>query len=382
MPGVTVTAVHLQTSRPARPCTDASGFYTLPLARARPVQTSPPSSTASRRRRGRTCSSMPRPASRSAFTLETGTPDRGRHGHVRRPAAADRRRRPQDRRSEGHRAAVVLGPQPDRRRRRSRPASSAATSTTCGFGDLSNGGFNINGSRSDENNITIDGADGHPHALGRRDHRHPERRRDPGSPGPDRQLHARVRARQRRPDPVRDQERQQPLHAAARRSSCATSRCRPTPGRATAAPTPIENSGPAPFDYKQYGYAFGGPIPGSKFKDKLFFFGAQEWVNFFQVETRGVTVPTEAMRRGDFSELLNPNNGFFTGARVDHRSADRPAVPGQRHPGQPPVAERRGDPEPYPLPTPGFRQGTDEPDPDQRRTRRISARTTSASTTG
>ena len=50
------------------------------------------------------------------------------------------------------------------------------------------------------------------------------------------------------------------------------------------------------------------------------------------------------MRRGDFSELLNPNNGFFTGAR-DHRSADRPAVPGQRHPGEPAVAERRGDPE-------------------------------------
>ena len=40
---------------------------------------------------------------------------------------------------------------------------------------------------------------------------------------------------------------------------------------------------PAPFDYKQYGYSFGGPIPVSMLKDKLFFFGAQEWVNFFQV---------------------------------------------------------------------------------------------------
>ena len=27
-------------------------------------------------------------------------------------------------------------------------------------------------------------------------------------------------------------------------------------------PNAIENSGPAPFDYKQYGYSFGGPIPG------------------------------------------------------------------------------------------------------------------------
>ena len=52
------------------------------------------------------------------------------------------------------------------------------------------------------------------------------------------------------------------------------------------------------------------------FKDKLFFFGAQEWVDFFQDQTAIITVPTETMRDGDFSELLNPANGFFTGARV------------------------------------------------------------------
>ena len=105
-------------------------------------------------------------------------------------------------------------------------------------------------------------------------------------------------------------------------------------GRATAARTALENSGPAPFDYKQYGYSFGGPIPGATLKDKLFFFGAQEWVNFFQVADGVITVPTEAMRRGDFSELLNPNNGFFSRRRADHRSADRSAVPGQRHSGR------------------------------------------------
>ena len=27
-------------------------------------------------------------------------------------------------------------------------------------------------------------------------------------------------------------------------------------------PNSLENSGPAPFDYKQYGYSFGGPVPG------------------------------------------------------------------------------------------------------------------------
>ncbi len=74
-----------------------------------------------------------------------------------------------------------------------------------------------------------------------------------------------------------------------------------------ASPNAIENSGPAPFDYKQYGYSFGGPIPGSMFKDKLFFFGAQEWVNYFAVQTNTATVPTAAMRNGDFSQLLGSN---------------------------------------------------------------------------
>ncbi len=62
-------------------------------------------------------------------------------------------------------------------------------------------------------------------------------------------------------------------------------------------PNAVENSGPAPFDQKQYGYSFGGPIPGEMFRDKLFFFGAQEWVDFFAVQTNTATVPTLAMRQ-------------------------------------------------------------------------------------
>ena len=81
-------------------------------------------------------------------------------------------------------------------------------------------------------------------------------------------------------------------------------------------------------------------------------------MNFFQVETSVVTVPTEAMRRGDFSELLNPNNGFFTGARtiID-------PLTGQPFPGNI-IPPNRLSPNglailnAYPLPTPGFRQGT------------------------
>ena len=49
------------------------------------------------------------------------------------------------------------------------------------------------------------------------------------------------------------------------------------------------------------------------------------------------------MRRGDFSELLGPEQRLLQRAAVDPRPADRPAVPGQHHPDQPAVAERRGD---------------------------------------
>jgi hypothetical protein len=116
-------------------------------------------------------------------------------------------------------------------------------------------------------------------------------------------------------------------------------------------------AGPAPFDYKQYGYSFGGPIPGSMFRDKLFFFGAQEWVNFFQVDTNTATVPTEAMRRGDFSELLGDNQFFSTPQVI------RDPLTGQPFPGNiiPPhrlSPNGTGIMNLYPTPTPGFQQGS------------------------
>jgi Carboxypeptidase regulatory-like domain len=121
---------------------------------------------------------------------------------------------------------------------------------------------------------------------------------------------------------------------------------------------PAESSGPAPFDFKQYGFSVGGPVPGAIFKDKFFFFGAQEWVDFFQVQTNTAIVPTERMRRGDFGELLDPNNGFYTGARtvIDPRT-------GQPFPGNIIPADRLSPNglamlNAFPPPTPGFRQGS------------------------
>ena len=93
-------------------------------------------------------------------------------------------------------------------------------------------------------------------------------------------------------------------------------------------------------------------------KDKLFFFGAQEWVNFLAIQTAIITVPTEKMRAGDFSELLNPANGFYNGARTI-----MDPTTGQPFPGNV-IPQNRLSPNgmailnAYPDPTPGFRQGT------------------------
>jgi len=110
---------------------------------------------------------------------------------------------------------------------------------------------------------------------------------------------------------------------------------------------------PAPFKYKQYGYSAGGPIK----KDKMFFFGAEEWVNFFQVATNTATVPTEAMRRGDFSQLLGANPFFSTPQVIRDPQTGLPfdnnVIPtGRLSPNGIALMNL------YPLPTPGFQQGS------------------------
>ena len=73
----------------------------------------------------------------------------------------------------------------------------------------------------------------------------------------------------------------------------------------------------APVHYNQFGFNLGGPvyIPNhfNTNKDKLFFYQGEEWVRYVFTDTNSTTtVPTLAMRTGDFSELLNPNNIFIT----------------------------------------------------------------------
>jgi len=79
-------------------------------------------------------------------------------------------------------------------------------------------------------------------------------------------------------------------------------------------PDPSQNTRPSPFRYNQFGFDVGGPIvlPGlNKDRDKLFFYYAQEWIRNRQEDSRTWAVPTVAMRKGDFSELLDPTNRWF-----------------------------------------------------------------------
>jgi hypothetical protein len=225
-----------------------------------------------------------------------------------------------------------------------------------GFSSLTNGGFNVNGGRSDENNITIDGAV----AI---------RTRSAGATigvqNVDAVQEVQVLTANYMPEYGRasaGQIRFVTKSGSNRYTGNASYFFRDESLQANTwsrnkSPNAIENSGAAPFDYKQYGYSFGGPIPGKMFKDKLFFFGAQEWVNFYQVQTNQATVPTEAMRRGDFSQLLG-SNPFYNSPQIIRDPLTGQPFPGNIIPTNRLSTNGIGIMNLYPTPTPGFQSGS------------------------
>src|SRR4051812_12672884 len=226
-----------------------------------------------------------------------------------------------------------------------------------GFSSLTTGGFNINGSRSDENTIYVDGAVA-------------VRTRSAGAivgvQNVDAVQEVQVLTANYMPEYGRasgGQIRFITKGGSARYTGSTSFFYRDGKLQANTwarnrSPNALENSGPSPFNYKQYGYSFGGPIPGGMFKDRAFFFAAQEWVNFFQVQTNQATVPTALMRTGDFSELLNPATGFYSTAKIirDPQTgqpfANNIIPQGRLSPNGIAIMNL------YPLPTPGFRSGT------------------------
>ena len=121
------------------------------------------------------------------------------------------------------------------------------------------------------------------------------------------------------------------------------------------------NGRPAPFRYNQFGYNVNGPvyIPGkwNRDRNKFFFLFGQEWVKYRQDVINNMTVPTLAMRQGDFSELLDPKNIFYGRARVVNDPSTGLPFPGNIVPQNMLSHNGIGLLKSFPLPTPGYVQG-------------------------
>ena len=224
-----------------------------------------------------------------------------------------------------------------------------------GFAAFTNGGFSINGGRPEENNITVDGAVAiRTRAAGTMI----------GVQNVDTIQEVQVLTANYMPEYGRasgGQIRFVTKSGSNRYSGNASYFYRDDQLQANTwarnlSPNAIENSGAAPFDYKQYGYSFGGPIPGQMFKDKLFFFGAQEWVNYFAVQTNTAVVPTAAMRNGDFSQLLG-TNPFFSTPQIIRNPATGLPFANNVIPTNMLSANGVAIMNLYPLPTAGYQQG-------------------------
>ncbi len=113
--------------------------------------------------------------------------------------------------------------------------------------------------------------------------------------------------------------------------------------------------------YNQFGYIVSGPvfIPGAFNTDrnKLFFLWSEEWVRRRRESTSIVVVPTLKMRQGDFSELLDPANPFFSKKTVVNDPLTGQPFENNIIPANRLSPNGLGFLRAYPEPTPGFLQG-------------------------
>src|SRR5262245_6529220 len=117
----------------------------------------------------------------------------------------------------------------------------------------------------------------------------------------------------------------------------------------------------SPHTYNAYGFTLGGPIyiPGgfNSNRQQLFFFWGQEWQRDRTVEEQTATVPSAAMRQGDFSELLNATNPYFNRVRIINDPLTGLPFPGNVIPAGRLSPQGRALLNAYPLPIAGFQQG-------------------------
>jgi hypothetical protein len=124
---------------------------------------------------------------------------------------------------------------------------------------------------------------------------------------------------------------------------------------------PALNRRPEAQRFNQFGYSLSGPIPVpgyNKERNKLFWLWGQEWVRRRREDTTTLTVPSLAMRRGDFSELLSPTNSFFGRTVVVNDPQTGQPFPGNVIPANRLSPNGLALLRSYPEPLPGFSQGT------------------------
>jgi len=125
----------------------------------------------------------------------------------------------------------------------------------------------------------------------------------------------------------------------------------------------------APFRYNNFGGTVGGPIwvPGMNhwFRERLFFFVAEDWIRYRYEDSTQEAVPTALMRQGNFSELLS-TNPWYSGSHVIYQPSSCPVsgaagcipYPNNTIPQSQLSANGIAIINAYPASTPGFLNGT------------------------
>jgi hypothetical protein len=117
----------------------------------------------------------------------------------------------------------------------------------------------------------------------------------------------------------------------------------------------------APFRYNNFGFAVGGPlwIPKvtSKFRNKFFFFVAQDWIRYRFTDTQTQAVPTALMRTGNFSQLLGSNPWYSGSTQLKNPTTGAP-YPNNVIPASQLSPNGLAIMNAYPAATPGYTNGT------------------------
>ncbi|MGH9693398.1 MAG: carboxypeptidase regulatory-like domain-containing protein, partial [Bryobacteraceae bacterium] len=122
------------------------------------------------------------------------------------------------------------------------------------------------------------------------------------------------------------------------------------------------SSGAAPYRFNQYGFDVGGPVFIPKRfntdRNKLFFFYAEEWIKRRYDTTNTGVVPSLAMRKGDFSELLKSTNPYFGRVRTINDTTTSKQFPNNVIPASRLSPNGLALLNVFPQPVNGFQQGT------------------------